>query len=129
MYDFAIKLSGLAALGLLAVGILALVSPRRLSRSYGVEVTDRASFVWVRATGARDILLGIVLGATALLDATTLLLIACAAGFVLSLVDLTLAMTFARRLRGEHGAHIVGAIAFLAIVALILRSSGGTIRP
>lgn len=129
MYDVAIKLSGLAAFGLLGVGILAIVLPRKLSRSYGVEVSDRAAFVWVRATGARDIILGVILGITALVDATTLLLAVCAAGFVLSLVDLTLAITFARRLRSEHGAHIGGAIVFLVVVALILQSSGGTVRP
>lgn len=129
MYDVAIKLCGLAALGLLAVGILALLSPRRLARSYGVEVRDAASFVWVRATGARDIILGIVLGVATLVDETTMLVVLCGAGIALSLADFLLAMTFAKRLRAEHGAHLGGAIAFLVILVLLLQSSGAAFRP
>lgn len=129
MYDIALKLCGLAALGLLAVGALALISPQRLSRSYGVEVTDATSIVWVRATGARDILLGILLAVAAFLDDTPELLVLCAAGLALSLIDFLLAMTFARRLRSEHGAHIGGAIAFLVIIVLFMQSSNGALRP
>lgn len=129
MYDVALKLCGLAAIGLLAIGVLALISPQRLSRSYGVEVNESPSFVWVRATGARDIVLGALLAAATIVDDTTLLLVLCAAGLVLSLTDFTLAFAFARRLRSEHGAHLAGAIAFVVVIVLIVQSSGNMVRP
>ncbi|HET9030982.1 MAG TPA: DUF4267 domain-containing protein [Candidatus Aquilonibacter sp.] len=129
MYDVALKLCALAAVGLVAVGVLALISPRRLSRSYGVEVHDAASFAWVRATGVRDLILGAILGAATFADDTLIVLVICCAGLALSLADFLLALTFARRLRSEHGAHLGGAVAFLVIIILIMQSSGGAFRP
>ena len=123
MYDIALTLCGLAAVGLLAVGVLALLSPTRLSRSYGVEVHDRAALVWVRAAGVRDIILGVMLAISAYLDDTAIVMALCAGGLVLSLADFTLALTFARRIRSEHGAHIGGAIAFIVIIALFAQST------
>jgi hypothetical protein len=123
LYDVALKLCGLAAALLLAVGALALISPRRLARSYGVEVDDARSFVWVRASGARDIALGTVLASSAFLGDATELLVICAAGVALSLADFVLAVSFARRVRSEHGAHLGGAIAFLVIIVLLVVSS------
>ncbi len=121
MFDVALKLCGLAALGLLAVGALALISPVRLARSYGVEVRDRAALVWVRATGARDAALGLILAFFAFRQDVTEILFLCVIGLALSIVDFFLAVTFARRLRSEHGAHLGGAIAFLVIIVLLLR--------
>jgi Domain of unknown function (DUF4267) len=123
VYDVALKLCALAAIGLLVVGVLALLSPRRLARSYGVEVNDRAAFVWVRATGVRDIVLGIILASCAYLDDNPLLLLVCGAGLVLALADFALAVTFSKRLRSEHGAHIGGAVAFLVIILLFMQGS------
>ncbi len=120
MFDAALKLSIIAAIGLVAVGVLALISPRRLARSYGVELHDAAGFVWVRATGARDIVFGLVLGYIAYEQEFPTTLLICAAGFVLSIVDFSLAVTYARRFHSEHAAHLGGAVAFLIIIALYL---------
>ena len=120
MFDVALKLSGLASFGLFAFGALALISPRRLARSYGVETRDRAALVWVRATGVRDMALGIILAYVAFTQAVTEILVLCVIGLALSLTDFFLALTFAGRLRSEHGAHLGGAIAFLAIIILFL---------
>jgi hypothetical protein len=120
VYDVALKLCILAAVGLVAVGALALFSPRRLARSYGVEVRDRASLVWVRATGVRDAGLGLILAYIAYHQEFIEILFICAVGFVLAITDFLLAVTFARRLRSEHGAHLGGAIAFLVIIVLLL---------
>ena len=107
-------------MGLVAVGALALFSPRRLSRSYGVEVRDRASLVWVRATGARDVALGLILAYIAFHQELVEILFLCVIGFVLAIVDFLLAVTFARRVRSEHLAHLGGAVAFLVIIVLLL---------
>lgn len=114
-------LCSLAAIGLIAVGALALVSPRRLARSYGVGVTDAPSFVYVRATGARDLILGIVFAAATYRGDPVALLFLCALGLLLSLADFTLAFTFARSFRSELAAHIGGAIGFIIIIALLLQ--------
>jgi len=106
--------------GLVAVGALALFSPRRLSRSYGVEVRDRASLVWVRATGARDVALGLILAYIAFHQELVEILFLCVIGFVLAIADFLLAVTFARRIRSEHVAHLGGAVAFLVIIVLLL---------
>lgn len=120
MFDVALKLCYLAALGLVAVGVLGLFSPRRLSRSYGVEVRDRASLVWVRAAGVRDAGLGLILAYIAFNQDFVEILFICAIGFILAMADFMLAITFARGLRSEHGAHLGGAIAFLVIIILLL---------
>jgi Domain of unknown function (DUF4267) len=120
LFDAALKLSTLAAIGLVAIGLVALLSPRRLARSYGVEVNDAAGIVWVRATGARDIVLGLILGYTAYQQEFPTTMLICATGFILSIVDFLLAVTYARRLRSEHAAHLGGAAAFLVIIALFL---------
>ncbi|MHB8461296.1 MAG: hypothetical protein ACYDA1_01485, partial [Vulcanimicrobiaceae bacterium] len=57
----AITLCYLAAIALLVIGLLALIAPATLSQSYGVVVDDAKAFVYVRATGARDCLLGLIL--------------------------------------------------------------------
>ena len=120
MFDVALKLCGLASLGLVAVGALALFSPRRLARSYGVEVRDRASLVWVRAAGVRDAALGLILAYFAFRQDFIEILFLCVIGFVLAMADFVLAVSFARRLRSEHGAHLGGAAAFLVIIVLLL---------
>ncbi len=120
MLDVGLKLCYLAALGLVGVGALALFSPRRLARSYGVEVRDRASFVWVRATGIRDIALGLVLAYITFHQALEEILFLCVIGFVLAIADFSLALIFTGRLRSEHGAHLGSAIAFLIIIVLLL---------
>jgi hypothetical protein len=120
--DLALFLCGLASIGLLAVGALALLSPSRLSRSYGVPVADRASLSYVRATGARDAIVGIIFAASVYLHDALLLLILAIAGFALSLGDFVIAYSFARGFHSEQIAHIVGAIGFIAIAALLAPS-------
>jgi membrane associated rhomboid family serine protease len=121
MHGLPLILCFLAAIGLIAVGALALLSPRRLSRSYGAEVRDRPGFAFVGETGARDCVFGaIFLAALTRPDRDPGMLLAlCAAGFVLSLADFSIAFSFAGRFRSEHLAHVGGALAFAVIAALL----------
>ncbi|MDE2483489.1 MAG: DUF4267 domain-containing protein [bacterium] len=117
--DTTFLLCTLAAIGLGAIGVLALLAPERLARSYGVPVTERAALAFVRATGVRDILIGaIVAGATYLHDALTLAALAVI-GFVLSVADFTIAFSFERRFRTEQLAHVGGAVGFAVLFALL----------
>ena len=54
-------LSSLAALAFVALGVGALAAPRSSSRGYGLPAGDAVSLGYVRALGARDLVLGLVL--------------------------------------------------------------------
>ena len=118
--DLAIVLCRLAAIALASIGVLALIAPERLARSYGIEVHERAALAFVRATGARDVLIGLILAGAAYLQDAIVLAGLCIVGVLLSLADFAIAFTFARRFRSEHLAHIGGAVGFALITALLL---------
>lgn len=122
MAEPSLVLCVLAAIGLLAVGALAIIAPMRLARSYGVGVDTPEALVYVRATGARDFILGLILAAAAYRGELPPLIYLCALGVLLSLADFALAFAFARRFRSEHLAHLGGAAGFLVIIALLLHS-------
>lgn len=53
-------LSALAALSFLGLGAGSFVAPRALAENYGVPAPDETSFAYVRALGARDAVLGLI---------------------------------------------------------------------
>lgn len=109
----------LGVAGLLAIGLLALADPIRLSALYGVAVRDRDALVFVRAAGARDVLLGAVLAfAQARASAATVAAV-CAACASLAVADLLLCWFHARGFRRELAAHAAGVVGF-AILALLV---------
>ncbi|MDQ2908751.1 MAG: DUF4267 domain-containing protein [Candidatus Eremiobacteraeota bacterium] len=55
------KVAALVALGFVAVGAGALAAPRRSSAQYGLPVCDERTVAYVRALGARDLVLGLLL--------------------------------------------------------------------
>jgi hypothetical protein len=50
-----------AAAALIAIGAAALVSPRRSSHQFGIATDDPDAVAFVRAVGARDVVLGLIL--------------------------------------------------------------------
>lgn len=52
--------AGLGGLAFLALGIGALIAPGYSSTQYGLPTTDRTALALIRAIGARDLVLGIV---------------------------------------------------------------------
>lgn len=116
-----LTLCGLAAIGLIAVGVLALMSPERLSRSYGVPVKTPSSFAFVRATGARDLILGLIFATNVYLKDALGLLVLCVAGLILALADFLIAFTTSKRIHSEHGAHLGSAIGFVVLIVLLTR--------
>lgn len=119
MNDLPIFLCTLAAVMLIAVGALALISPERLSRSYGVPVSQLAALAYVRATGARDLTIGAIFAANVYLHDPLVLFVLALAGIALSLADFLIAFTFARGYRSEQLAHIAGIAGFIVIAALL----------
>lgn len=114
-------LADVAGAGLLAVGALGILFPAPLAQSFGTPLNDKASAVFVRATGVRDLALGAVLLAASLRGAGEVLLIAVIACLVISLADfLNTFLSGDRALHRQHIVHIGGAALFAAILALLL---------
>ena len=123
MPHLALVLCALAAAGLLAVGVLALLSPVRLARSYGVVAKDASAIAYVRATGARDTILGGIFAFCVYRADVPLLLALSIAGLLLSLADFAIAFLAAKKsIRSEHGAHLGGAIGFIVLIVLLAQS-------
>ena len=119
--SLALTLCGLATIGLISVGILALIAPERLSRSYGVPVKTPSSFAFVRATGVRDLILGGIFAVNVYLKDGIGLLTLCVAGLIIALADFLIAFTTSKRVHSEHGAHIGSAIGFVVLIVLLTR--------
>ncbi len=114
------------AIVLVIVGIWALVSPHALAREYGVPVEGNEPAGFVRATGIRDIAIGIVLAATAYLHLLWLLLLIASVGIAVSLVDLWVVARHggARRFHRAHAIHASGIVAFILVIAMALFAIG-----
>lgn len=115
-----ILLAYLAGIALLAVGAGALARPHGLAQSYGLPVEEPNGLNFVRATGARDVVLGAILIAVAYLHDPLALAVVIAAGLALSLADFTIAFVGGGGIHRAHVTHIGGAIAFAVILALLL---------
>ena len=112
----------LAALGLLAVGIMAVLAPRSLAQSYGLALQPREGRGFVLATGVRDAILGALLLAFYVRGDRAALVAFALAGIALSLADLAIAFfNGGRTPRKEHGAHVAGAIGFTAMLIALIR--------
>lgn len=53
-------LSGVFAIGLVLIGLLALLSPAAASIMFGIPVEGQDALLWVRLAGVRDIALGLL---------------------------------------------------------------------
>ena len=120
MHALAYTLSAFAGAAFICIGIFALVLPDRLSREYGVPVTGRGALAFVRATGARDVALGIIVLAATVANAELLLRVTVATGCFVALGDFALAYDGAeRRIRPQQITHLAGAIGFAVILLLL----------
>lgn len=114
-------LADVAGAGLLAVGALGVAFPAPLAQSFGMPLNDKATAVFVRATGVRDLALGAVLLAASLRGDGHVLLVAVIACLVISLADFANAFFGGDRvLHRQHVVHIGGAALFAAILALLI---------
>jgi uncharacterized protein YjeT (DUF2065 family) len=117
------------AVALVAVGLYAMVAPHALARHYGVTAQTPDAGAFVRATGIRDVALGIALAATAYLRLLPLLAVLSVAGIGVSVVDFWIASHHAshhetRRRHAAHAIHASGIVAFVLVLAMALFSIG-----
>lgn len=95
--------------------------PARLSRAYGLSATEPVARAFVRATGARDIALGVILYAAVLGGNDFLLRVVVASGCIVALADFVLAYAGAgKKLRPQHATHLAGAIGFALILFFLI---------
>ncbi len=121
MPSLALTLCILASIGWISVGVLALLSPARLARSYGIPVREASAVAYVRATGVRDLILGLALAANAFSHNMPALIVLCTGGAILAVADFCIAfIASGRRMHSEHGAHIGSAIGFAVLIVLLL---------
>jgi Domain of unknown function (DUF4267) len=114
------------AIVLVAVGLYALVMPSDLAHRYGVAARGHDAAGWVRATGIRDLALGVALGATAYLHAIVLMIVLAVMGIVVSATDLGIVWHHGglRRPHAAHAIHASGIVAFVLILAMALFAIG-----
>jgi hypothetical protein len=115
----------IVAIALIVVGIVALLAPSALAGHYGVAVEGHGGAGFVRATGIRDVALGVILAATAYYHAMGLLVVFAIAGIAVSCADLFVAWHHGeRRVRPAHAIHFGGIIAFVLILTMALFAIG-----
>ena len=113
------------AAALIVVGLAALIAPHPAARAYGLPADGDAARGFVRATGIRDVVIGVVLGAAAYVHDVPLLVVLAIAGIAISAGDAFIAYhSGGRRWRPEHGIHAAGAIAFVLVLAMALFAIG-----
>jgi len=119
-------LGWIIAIVLIVVGIWALVSPQTLAREYGVQVEGHEAHAFVRATGIRDVALGVVLAATAYLHLLWLLVIIAVVGIAVSIADLWVVSHHGgvRHFHRAHAIHASGIVAFVLVIAMALFAIG-----
>ncbi len=111
---------------LIVVGIYALLAPRAVGRHYGVAVEGDRETAYVRATGIRDVGIGVALAATAYFHFLPLLIVLAVVGVVVSVVDLWVVARHGghRRVHPAHAIHASGIVAFILIIAMALFAVG-----
>jgi hypothetical protein len=80
-------LVALAASGLVAVGVGALVAPRASASQYGIVVDDPRALAFIRAMGIRDLVIGVLLALLASSRSRELVAWALYATTLIALID------------------------------------------
>ncbi len=119
-------LAWVIAIVLVAVGIYAMLAPHALARRYGVPTQTPDATAFVRATGIRDVALGVVLGATSYARFLPLLIVLAIAGTAVSIVDFWIVARHheTKRHHSAHAVHASGIVAFVLVLAMALFAIG-----
>jgi hypothetical protein len=126
MMSVAFLLGWILAVVLVAVGLVAIAAPHELARRYGVAVHGHDGAAFVRATGVRDVAIGVVLGATAYARSLPLLIVLAIAGIVVSAADFRIVSHHgqSRQYHAAHAVHASGVVAFVLVLAMALFAIG-----
>jgi hypothetical protein len=118
-------LAWIVAVVLVAVGVYALVAPHDLARRYGVATERHESAAFVRATGTRDVAIGVVLAATAYFHNLPLLVVFAVVGIAVTVADLGIVHRHGSPPHhAAHAIHGAGIVAFVLILTMALFAIG-----
>ena len=117
-----LALTGLVVLGLLGIGVGALLAPRASARQYGIVLDDARALAFIRAMGVRDLVLGVLLLLLASAERRDLLAVGVVASAAIAVVDFVV-VSMARPPPPARSRllHLGGAIGLLA-TGLVLAS-------
>ena len=113
-----LAITALVALGLIGIGVGALVAPRPSSQQYGIASDDTRALAFIRAMGVRDLVLGVLLLILAAAGRRDLLAWGMAATAAIALVDFALVSAAGAR-TAARTLHAVGGIGVL-VAALVI---------
>ena len=82
-----IAFTGVIVLGLLGIGVGALVAPRASARQYGIVLDDSRALALIRAMGVRDLVIGVLLLLLASTERRGLLACGMVASAAIAVVD------------------------------------------
>jgi hypothetical protein len=125
MYWFSIAVALLAAVGIIAIGIMYLLNPRAATQSFGLPLPEKGENItwWLRLKGVRDIVSGLIVLAAMAWGGARMLGIALLIEALIPLSDMSLILA-ARgspsRAFGIHG--LTAALMILAAIPLIMQS-------
>ena len=122
----AFYLGWIIAVVLVAIGLYALLAPHSVARHYGVSVEGERETAYVRATGIRDVAIGVVLAATAYYHSLPLLIVFAVVGIAVSIADLYVVSRHGghHRPHAAHAIHASGIVAFILVIAMALFAVG-----
>ena len=113
-----LALTGIVALGLLGLGVGALLAPRLSARQYGISLADPRALAYIRAMGVRDLVLGVVLLLLAATERRGLLAAAVAVSALVAIVDFAVVAKDGAPARARL-LHAGGALGLLAIALVV----------
>ncbi len=114
-----LALARFMAAALCTVGAGAILAPRTSARIYGFTTTDPAALAFVRAAGARDVALGLLIAVTSRLERREAVTAAVGAGVIVAAADVVIAAGGKPRARSSLGVHASGAVALGVTHALL----------
>ena len=82
-----IAFTGVIILGLLGIGVGALVAPRASAQQYGIVLDDSRALAFIRAMGVRDLVIGVLLLLLASTERRGLLACGMVAAAAIAVVD------------------------------------------
>jgi hypothetical protein len=113
-----IVLASLAAIGLLVLGVGAIVAPRPSAAGYGLQTDDPVALALIRALGIRDIVLGLIVAAMLYLDAIEALKVTVGLLVFVALGDAIVVLTSGGR-KQSLAVHVTGIVG-LGVIWLLL---------
>jgi Domain of unknown function (DUF4267) len=115
-----IAFTGLVVLGLLGIGVGALVAPRASARQYGIVLDDARALAFIRAMGARDLVIGVLLVLLASTERRELLACGMVAAATIAVVDFVVVSVHQPPPRAlSRLLHAGGAIGLLAVGVIL----------